>query len=82
MSLTFKDDVKKFMQLCDVNNDGKIEEEEFVEVVLEAQKKGGQGDWKEWTRSQILPFRYKHLGGYEYVGYDSSITYRGSAGKR
>ena len=25
-----------------------------------------------------LPFRYKHLGGFEYVGYDEGITKRGT----
>ena len=25
-----------------------------------------------------LPFRYKHLGGFEYVGYDEAITKRGT----
>ncbi len=34
------------------------------------------------SHSKILPFRYQHLGGFEYVGYNSThgITERGSKG--
>ena len=33
----------------------------------------------EKDSSGHLPFRYKHVGGFEYVGYDDKITARGSA---
>jgi NADH dehydrogenase FAD-containing subunit len=37
------------------------------------------GEYKK-DESGHLPFRYKHVGGFEYVGYDNNITARGSAG--
>eukprot|EP00027_Filamoeba_sp_ATCC50430_P008181 CAMPEP_0168556020 /NCGR_PEP_ID=MMETSP0413-20121227/8655_1 /TAXON_ID=136452 /ORGANISM="Filamoeba nolandi, Strain NC-AS-23-1" /LENGTH=680 /DNA_ID=CAMNT_0008586929 /DNA_START=1 /DNA_END=2039 /DNA_ORIENTATION=+ len=76
-----KKDVQAFMASSDTNQDGKIDEDEFVSFVLERQQKVETGDWKKLTHVRIIPFRYKHLGGFEYVGYEQKITERGSEGK-
>jgi len=73
--------VREFINSSDVDKDGRINEEEFIKFALETQQQGGTGDWKKLSHAKILPFRYKHLGGYEYVGYTSNITERGSLGK-
>jgi len=67
------------MALSDVNKDGKIDEEEFTKFAQGKQYQGGMKDWKKLSHVKILPFRYKHLGGFEYVGYDHEITERKSA---
>lgn len=45
------------MAHSDVNKDGNIDEDEFVNFVLERQQKVGQGDWKKLSHVRILPFR-------------------------
>eukprot|EP01114_Cavostelium_apophysatum_P017856 TRINITY_DN5395_c0_g1_i5.p1 TRINITY_DN5395_c0_g1~~TRINITY_DN5395_c0_g1_i5.p1 ORF type:complete len:672 (+),score=187.68 TRINITY_DN5395_c0_g1_i5:118-2133(+) len=73
--------VQQFIVSSDVNADGKVNEEEFVRFVLVTQQQISAGDWKKLSHAKILPFRYKHLGGFEYVGYEANITERGSKGK-
>ena len=68
------------IEASDKNSDNKIDEEEFIAFALTRQQQGGSGDWKKLSNVKILPFRYKHLGGYEYVGYENKITFRGSPG--
>jgi NADH dehydrogenase FAD-containing subunit len=73
--------VTEFIKLADTNGDGKVDEAEFIKFALEHQQQASLGDWKKLTHSKILPFRYKHLGGFEYVGYEHRITNRGSQGR-
>ncbi|PRP75039.1 pyridine nucleotide-disulfide oxidoreductase family protein [Planoprotostelium fungivorum] len=75
---TSKREIEEFMAVMDTNKDRKIDESEFLTFVLEKQHQGNIGDWKKLTHSKIHPFRYKHLGGFEYVGYTDQITERGS----
>lgn len=74
--------VREFMDALDDDKSGAIDEDEFVKYVLASQTSGASsGDWKRLSRHKILPFRYQHLGGFEYVGYDQHLTERGSAGR-
>jgi len=73
-----KEEVQGFIQLSDANHDNKLDEAEFMSLVLDKQQQGKMGDWKKMSHSRISPFRYKHLGGFEYVGYTEEITQRGS----
>jgi hypothetical protein len=66
--------------MTDLNKDGLIDLEEFTLFALQTQQQGGTGDWKKLSHSAVFPFRYKHLGGFEYVGYQSPVTERGSEG--
>eukprot|EP01116_Phalansterium_solitarium_P019873 TRINITY_DN5711_c0_g1_i1.p1 TRINITY_DN5711_c0_g1~~TRINITY_DN5711_c0_g1_i1.p1 ORF type:complete len:710 (+),score=219.58 TRINITY_DN5711_c0_g1_i1:119-2248(+) len=72
------EEVIEFISMSDRDKDGRISEKEFVQFVLAQQKQGYEGDWKRLSRAKITPFRYQHLGGFEYVGYENSITQRGS----
>jgi NADH dehydrogenase FAD-containing subunit len=70
--------LEKILEISDKNNDGKLDKTEFVNFVLQQQFSYSSKDWKKLSHSKILPFRYKHLGGFEYVGYENNITIRGS----
>jgi len=76
-----KKDVLDFIAESDSNKDGTVDQKEFIEFALRIQQQGGTGDWKKLSHAKILPFRYKHLGGYEYIGYQASVTERGSQGR-
>jgi len=73
--------VTEFIQQFSDDADGRLTETKFTRFILSQQFQSASKDWKKLSHSKIIPFRYKHLGGYEYVGYDYTITGRGSQGK-
>jgi hypothetical protein len=50
------------MKSADVDQNGKIDEDEFVAFVLDKQYRSAKGDWKKLAFKNILPFHYQHLG--------------------
>ncbi len=50
------------MKSADIDQNGKVDEDEFVAFVLDKQYRSAKGDWKKLAFKNILPFHYQHLG--------------------